>query len=112
MNACHKAKERSIKEKKQVIGWCTEEMKEKPNVSLKEDTEEMSKWRGLSQNEMDQCWKNFAGRMEEEVLDKYKVEESKREAFRGSGVPLESRRRRKNKKKQNKKVVRRLLGKE
>ena len=36
--------------------------------------------------------------MEEEVLDKYKVEESKREAFRGKGPPLEWRRVRKNKK--------------
>ena len=40
----------------------------------------------------------LAERMEEEVLDKYKVEESKREAFRGSGDPLEWRRVRKNKK--------------
>ena len=47
----------------------------------------------MSQSEMDQCWKNLAERMEEEVLDKYKVEESKREAFRGRrGAPLEWRR--------------------
>ena len=46
-----------------------------------EDTEEIRKWRGSSQSEMDFRWKNLAGRMEEEVLDKYKVEESKREAF-------------------------------
>ena len=36
--------------------------------------------------------------MEEEVLDKYKVEESKREAFTGRGAPSEWRRVRKNKK--------------
>ena len=36
--------------------------------------------------------------MEEEVLDKYKVEESKKEAFRGRGAPLEWRRVRKSKK--------------
>ena len=30
--------------------------------------------------------------MEEEVLDKYKVEQGKREAFRGRGAPLEWRR--------------------
>ena len=29
------------KEKKKVIGWSTEEMREKPNTSLEEDTEEM-----------------------------------------------------------------------
>ena len=52
----------------------------------------------MSQDEMDQCWKNLAERMEEEVLDKYKVEGSKREAFRGRGAPLEWRRVRKNKK--------------
>ena len=38
---------------------------------------------------MDLCWKTLAERMEEEVLDKYKVEESKREAFRGRGAALE-----------------------
>ena len=64
-------------------------MREKPNVALEEDSEEMRKWRGLSQSEMDQCWKNLVERMEEEVLDKYKVEESKREAFIGRGAPLE-----------------------
>ena len=37
---------------------------------------------------MDLRWKNLAGRMEEEVLEKYKVEESKREAFRGRGASL------------------------
>ena len=47
---------------------------------------------------MDLCWKNLVKRMEEEVLDKYKVEESKREAFRGRGAPSEWRRVRKNKK--------------
>ena len=43
------------KEKKKVKGWSTEEMKgRKPSSSLEEDTEEMRKWRGLSQDEMDQ----------------------------------------------------------
>ena len=70
-------------------GWSTEEMKEKPSSSVEEDIEEMRKWRDLSQEEMDQCWKNWAERMEEEVLDKYKVEDSKREAYRGRGFPLE-----------------------
>ena len=55
-------------------------MKTKPNIAVVEDIEEMRKWRGLSQSEMDLCWKNLAGRMEEEVLDNYKFEESKREA--------------------------------
>ena len=40
----------------------------------------------------------MAERMEEEVLDKCKVEKSEREAFRGRGAPWEWRRVRKNKK--------------
>ena len=62
--------------KKKVKGWSTEEMKGKPSSSVEEDTEEMRGWRGMSQDEMDQCWKNLAERMEEDVLDKYKVEDS------------------------------------
>ena len=41
---------------------------------------------------MDPCWKKLAKRMEEEVLDKNKVEESKRGAFTGRSDPLEWRR--------------------
>ena len=52
-------------------------------------TEEMKRCRNLNQSEMDLCWKNLAERMEEEVLDKYKVEESKRGAFKGRGSPSE-----------------------
>ena len=47
---------------------------------------------------MDLYWMKLAEKMEEEVLDKYKVEESKREACRGRGDPLNWRRVRKNKK--------------
>ena len=76
------------KEKKKVPGWFMEEMKAKTNVPLVEDTEETRKWSGLSQSDMDQCSKNLAEIIEEEVPDKYKVEESKREAFRGRGAPF------------------------
>ena len=72
-------------------------MREKPDIALEEDTEEMKKWRGLSQSEMDRCWRNLARRMEEEVLDKYNVEYSQREAFGCRGAPLEWRRVRRNK---------------
>ena len=51
-------------------------MKHKVNSLVEIETEEMSKWRGLGQKEIDQCWKNLAGQIELEVLDKYKVEES------------------------------------
>ena len=43
----------------------------------------------MNPEEMDQCWKKLAESMEEEVRDKYKVEDSKREAHRGRGNPLE-----------------------
>ena len=61
------------KEKKKVKGWSTEEMKGKPSSSLEEHTEEMRKWRGKSQDEMNQCWKKLAERMEEEVRTKKRV---------------------------------------
>ena len=35
---------------------------------------------------MDQCWKKLTEQIEDEVLDKFKVEDSKREAFRGRGA--------------------------
>ena len=41
----------------------------------------MRNLRDLIQGDMDLCWKKLAERMEEEVLGKYKVEESKRGAF-------------------------------
>ena len=41
----------------------------------------MKKWRGLSQSEIDQSWKNLAERMEEEVLNKYNVEQGNKEAI-------------------------------
>ena len=98
MNVCHKGMEvKGIKEKKNVSGWSKEEMKEKLSIAVEEDTEEVKKWRGLSQSEIDQSWKNLAERMEEEVLDKYKVEESNKEAFGGKVLPWNWRRVRKNK---------------
>ena len=79
-------------------GWSFEEMKEKPSSTLEEDTEDMNKRRGMSQEEWDQCWKMFAEKIEEEVLDKYKVDDSKRGAYRGRGFPWEWRRVRKSRK--------------
>ena len=46
---------KGLKEKKKAQGWSVEEMKEKPNVAVVEDTEEMMKWRSLSQSVMDLC---------------------------------------------------------
>ena len=42
-----------------------------------ENTEEMRKKRGLSQSEMDLCWKNSVGRMEEEVLENARSKKAK-----------------------------------
>ena len=53
------------KEKKEVPGWSVEEMKERPNIAVEEDTEEVKKWRSLSQSEMDLCWKKLAEKMED-----------------------------------------------
>ena len=73
-------------------------MKEKLSVAETEDAEQVKKWRGLSESEMDQSWTKLAERMEEDVLDKYNVEESNKEAFNGRSASLEWRRARKNKK--------------
>ena len=68
-----------------------EEMKEMPNIVLEEETEEMEKWRGLNQSEMDLCWKNLAQRMEEGWTST-KSKKAKKEALRGGDAPLECRR--------------------
>ena len=94
-------KEKYTKEKKKVPGLFIEEMKERPNIAVKEDTEEMKRWRSLNQSETNLFWKNLAERMEEEVLDKYKVEESKKGTFKGRGNPLEWRRVRRSEKYRN-----------
>ena len=72
---------KGFKEKNIVPGWSIEEIMEKTNIAVEEDIEEMRKWRGLTQSDIDLCCKKLAERMEEEVLDKYKVEESKRGPF-------------------------------
>ena len=85
---------KSPKVKKKVPECAIEEMKERTNIAEEADTEEMG---SLNQIEMDLCVKKLAERMEEEVLDKNKVGESKRGAFKDRGDPLEWREVRKNK---------------
>ena len=60
-----------FKEKKKVSGWSLEEMRAKPNIVVEVNTEAMREWRGLSQSDMDFCWKDLAERMEEKFLNKY-----------------------------------------
>ena len=83
-------KARGTKEK--VKGWSTAEIQDKPSSFLEEDTGEMIEWRSMSHEEMDQGWKELAEKIEEKVLDKYKLEDSKRGAFRGRDSSLEWRR--------------------
>ena len=92
-------------EKKNVLGWSMEEMKEKTNVALVEDTEEMRKWSVFSQSEMDLCWKN----VEEEVWTSIRQKKAKE---RHAEVELPRMEEGAQKQEiQNKKVERRLLGK-
>ena len=100
---------RGTSAKKKVKGWSTEEMKDKQSSSWEEDIEGVIDRRSMRQEEMDQCWKEFSEKMEEEVLDTCKVEDSKRDAYRGS--VLEWRRVRRSGKYRIRKVGRRLLGK-
>ena len=53
----------------------------------------------------------LAERTEEEVLDKYEVEDSTREAYRGRGKPLETEACWQKQEMQNQRVGRKLLGK-
>ena len=57
-------------------------MDEKESILWIEDTEEMVSWRSSSQEEIDKCWLKMAGKSEDEVLDKYRVEYRKREAYK------------------------------
>ena len=63
-------------------------MKNKSSSVLVEDTEEMIGWRAMSQLEVDECWTIVVGEIEEDVLNKYNVENITR-TYRGRGAPLE-----------------------
>ena len=71
-------KSRGTKEKKKIQGRFTEEMKDKTSSSSEEETGEIIEWRSMSQEEVDQGWKKLPEKIEEEVLDRYKVEDSKK----------------------------------
>ena len=62
-------------------------MKERSDVAVEEDTEEMRRRRSLNQSETNLCWKILAEREEEEVLDKYKVENTKKILLQGEVTP-------------------------
>ena len=91
-------KARGTKEKKKAQGWSTEDMKDKPSSSLGEDTGEMIEWRGMNQEEVDQCWKKSTEKLTKRFWTSTKVEDSKREACRGRGSSSEWRRVRRSRK--------------
>ena len=63
-------------------------MNEKLSSTLVKDTEEMVGWRTMGKLQMDEFWMRVAWEIEEEVLDKNKVENSKREAYNSRGAHL------------------------
>ena len=95
MNVCQYEKVDGLEGKKKVKRWSSKEMKNRPSSSLVEDIEEMIGWRTM---EMNECWEKLAVKIEEEVLEKYKVEDSNNGAYRGRGSFLEWRRVRKSRK--------------
>ena len=88
------------------------EMKNESREDTEKATEEMIEWRSMSQEEMDECWKRPAEKMEQEALDKYKVDNSNNFACRSRGsffwVGMEACT--KKQEVQDTKVGRRLLG--
>ena len=86
------------KEKWKVPGWSIEEMKDKANIFFggrhrRNENMDISEPRGDGS-----MLGEVGGQFEDEVLDKNQIENSKREAFRGRGSPLEWRRVPKSKK--------------
>ena len=49
----------------------------------------MVQWRGISQEGMRDAWEGAMRNMEEEVLEKYKVDGAENDAYKGRGEPLE-----------------------
>ena len=83
LDVVQKVPELVVKTQKKRI-MCQDGPLERLDIAAEEDTDEMKRWRSLNQSGMDRCWKSLAERMEEEVLDKYKVEESQRGASKGT----------------------------
>ena len=76
--------------KSKVAGWSTAQMEEKASKHELQDTEEMLHWRSINQEGMNSVRISFR-KIEEAVLEKCKVEVSKRGACKGRGDPSECR---------------------
>ena len=64
-------------------------MEEKTSNRENKDTDEIVQWRTIIQEETNHRWKELFGTMEEEVLEKYKVEETVKGAYKGRDEPSE-----------------------
>ena len=110
MSQCKTVK--GTKEKKKGKGWSTGEMKDKPSSSWEEDTEEMRTWRSSNPEEMDQCWKNLAERMEGgRNSGQVQGRGQQKRGSQRERLPAEMEACAKKQTKQDKKEGRRLLGK-
>ena len=69
-------------------GWSTEKMDETASNQLAKNTEEIVSSRSTSEK-IHNFWDTLAAKIDEEMLEKQKVKDSKRGAYRGSGEPLQ-----------------------
>ena len=77
-----KKKSKREKEKKKVVGYSTERMKEYRSKREVKDSEEVVQPRSIHQEEVDHFGKELCGKILEEVLEKYKVEDTKKGAYK------------------------------
>ena len=68
--------------------WSAKMLEEVANRQDYDDTEERRLRRHIRQEGTNELWKELCGKMEEEVLEKYKVEQIKEDAYKGRGEPL------------------------
>ena len=47
-------------------------------------TEEIVQWRSINQEQVENLWEEVCAKMDEEVMEKYRVEESKKSAYKGT----------------------------
>ena len=62
----------------QIAGWSTKMLEEVASKLEYEDTEEMIKWRNINQEGVDALWKELRGKLEEELCEKFKLEETEK----------------------------------
>ena len=73
--------------KRKTIGWSTKMLEEVACKLENEGTEEMLQWSRISQGGTNEMWMELFGKMEEAVVEKFQVEETK-EAYKGQVAPL------------------------